>query len=55
MDMGFYDELKRETGEKWLEIIKQVKEEKSKHILDDENKIKKIESNSLYQKGEAFL
>ena len=33
---------------------KQVKDENSKHILDDENKIKKIDSNSLYQKGEAF-
>lgn len=49
-----YDELKRETGEKWLEIIEQVKEETSNLILDDENKIKKIENNSLYQKGEAF-
>ena len=49
-----YDELRRETGEKWLEIIKQVKDETSNHILDDENKIKEIESNSLYKKGEAF-
>ena len=51
---AFYDELKRETGEKWLEIIKQVKDETSNCILDDENKIKEMESDSLYQKGEAF-
>ena len=25
MDMGFYDELKRETGEKWLEIINKLR------------------------------
>jgi ABC-type cobalamin/Fe3+-siderophores transport system ATPase subunit len=51
---AFYDELKRETGEKWLEIIKQVKDETSNCILYDENKIKEIESDNLYQKGETF-
>lgn len=49
-----YRDLKRETDEKWREILKQAEDDILKLISEDNNKLNKIESDNLYKKGEAF-
>lgn len=52
--MPLYDKLKRETDEKWVEIIRMIKDETSNLITENESKIQEIEKDDLYQKGNAF-
>lgn len=49
-----YDELKRETDEKWAEIVKMIKDEILSLISKNKTKIQEIEKDDLYQKGNAF-
>lgn len=49
-----YDELKRETDEKWAEIVRMIKDEILSLISKNKTKIQEIEKDDLYQKGNAF-
>lgn len=49
-----YDELKRETDEKWAEIVRMIEDETSSLISKNKTKIQEIEKDDLYQKGNAF-
>lgn len=52
--MPLYDELKRETDEKWAEIVRMIKDEIVSLISKNKTKIQEIEKDDLYQKGNAF-
>ena len=52
--VSLYDQLKREINEKWVEIVRMIKDETSSRIDKNKTRIEEIETDILYQNGTAF-